>query len=215
MPDTPASRQHVLILGAGPAGLTAAVELCRRRYAVSVLEQTAHVGGIARTESYRGYHFDIGGHRFFTQVPEVERFWHELLGETFLLRPRTSRIFYRGRFFDYPLRPLNALRNLGVATSLHVGLSYLRAQLFPYPQEDTFEEWVVNRFGRKLFEIFFKTYTEKVWGLPTSEIRAEWAAQRIQGLSLPIALKNALFGPRGEHAIKTLIQQFHYPRLGP
>jgi len=210
----PANRQ-VVVIGAGPAGLTAAVELCRRNQAVIVLEREAQVGGIARTESYRGYLFDIGGHRFFTKVPEVERFWQALLGDDFLARPRTSRIYYRGKFYDYPLRPLNALGNLGLATSLAVLASYVKAQLFPYRREETFEEWVCNRFGQKLYLIFFKTYTEKVWGLPCSEIRAEWAAQRIQGLSLPVALKNALFGPRGEQAIKTLIQQFHYPRRGP
>lgn len=206
---------HSLIIGAGPAGLTAAVELCRQNYPVTVLEKDRLVGGIARTESYKGYHFDIGGHRFFTKVPEVEKFWHAILGEAFIARPRISRIFYRGKFFDYPLRPMNALSNLGLLTSFQVLLSYLAAQLFPHKPEETFEQWVCNRFGRQLFNIFFKTYTEKVWGLPCSEIRAEWAAQRIQGLSLPIAIRNALFGPKGESVIKTLIQQFHYPRLGP
>lgn len=215
MSDATSPTRQVVVIGAGPAGLTAAVELCRRRYAVTVLEKDRLVGGIARTESYKGYHFDIGGHRFFTKVPEVERFWHDLLDGDFLTRPRISRLFYQGKFYDYPLRPLNALSNLGPWTSLEVLLSYLQAQLFPYPNEDTFEEWVCNRFGKKLYTIFFKTYTEKVWGLPCSEIRAEWAAQRIQGLSLPVAIRNALFGPPGEKVIKTLIQQFHYPRLGP
>jgi protoporphyrinogen oxidase len=126
-----------------------------------------------------------------------------------------SRIYYRDRFFDYPLRPLNALINLGFLTSLQAISSYFLARLFPYPCEDTFEQWVCNRFGRRLFNIFFKTYTEKVWGIPCSEIRAGWAAQRIQGLSLPVAIKNALLGQRGDKAIKTLIQQFLYPRLGP
>ncbi len=215
MPTPPHHHRNVVIIGAGPAGLTAAVELCRLNIPVTVLEKDTLVGGIARTGEYKGYHFDIGGHRFFTKVPEVEQFWHDLIGPDLLIRPRISRIFYRGKFFDYPLRPLNALSNLGLLTSLQVMLSYLHAQVFPFPREDTFEEWVCNRFGRKLYSIFFKTYTEKVWGLPCSEIRAEWAAQRIQGLSLPIAIKNALFGPRGEKAIKTLIQQFHYPRRGP
>jgi protoporphyrinogen oxidase len=206
---------NVVVIGAGPAGLTAAVELCRAGRPVAVLEQDRIVGGIARTESYKGYHFDIGGHRFFTKIGEVEQFWRGLLGDDFLIRPRISRIFYRGRFYDYPLKPFQALANLGLLTSAHVALSYLASQLFPYPREDTFEEWVSNRFGKKLYRIFFKTYTEKVWGLPCSEIRAEWAAQRIKGLSLPVAVRNALFGPQGQEVIKTLIEQFHYPRLGP
>jgi len=213
--NIPGTDKHVVIIGAGPAGLTAAVELCRLGLAVTVLEKDRRVGGIARTEQYKGYYFDIGGHRFFTKIAEVERFWREICGDDFLLRPRISRIFYRGKFYDYPLKPFQALGNLGLLTSAHVALSYLWSRVFPYPREDTFEEWVSNRFGRKLYRIFFKTYTEKVWGIPCSEIRAEWAAQRIQGLSLPVAIKNALFGPDGQEAIKTLIEQFHYPRLGP
>jgi protoporphyrinogen oxidase len=206
---------RVIVIGAGPAGLTAAVQLCRRHVPVTVLEKDSLVGGIARTVEYKGYLYDIGGHRFFTKLPEVEKLWHELLDGDFLVRPRMSRIYYRGKFFDYPLRPFNALSNLGLFTSLHVISSYLQARLNPCPMEDTFEEWVCNRFGRKLFDIFFRTYTEKVWGLPCSEIRAEWAAQRIQGLSLPIAIKNALFRPRVKKSVKTLIEQFHYPRRGP
>ncbi len=215
MPNSNANDHHVVIIGGGPAGLTAAVELGRLGRPVTVLEKDRLVGGIARTEAYQGYHFDIGGHRFFTKIGEVEKFWHNLLDGDFITRPRISRIFYRGKFYDYPLKPFQALANLGLLTSLHVGLSYLYAQVFPYPREDTFEEWVSNRFGRKLYSIFFKTYTEKVWGLPCSEIRAEWAAQRIQGLSLPVAIRNALFGPQGQEVIKTLIEKFQYPRLGP
>ena len=207
--------KSVVIIGAGPAGLTAAVEAPRLGLPVTVLEKDRLVGGIARTEQYKGYSFDIGGHRFFTKLGEVEQFWREICGDDFLLRPRISRIFYEGKFYDYPLKPFQALANLGLFTSAQVALSYLAAQAFPYPREDTFEEWVSNRFGRRLYTIFFKTYTEKVWGIPCSEIRAEWAAQRIQGLSLPVAIKNALFGPDGQEIIKTLIEQFHYPRLGP
>jgi protoporphyrinogen oxidase len=208
--------KHVIVIGGGPAGLTAAVELCRLKIPVTVLEKDHLVGGIARTESYKGYHFDIGGHRFFTKIGEVEQFWNELMGGDFLLRPRTSRIFYQGKFYDYPLRAFNALSNLGLWTSAEVMLSYFQSQLFPYPREDTFEEWVSNRFGKKLYRIFFKTYTEKVWGIPCSEIRAEFAAQRIKGLNLPVAVWNAIFGPgRGKDVIKTLIEQFHYPRFGP
>jgi protoporphyrinogen oxidase len=207
---------NVLIIGGGPAGLTAAVELCKQGVPVTVLEKDKLVGGIARTESYKGYHFDIGGHRFFTKIGEVEQFWKDLLGPDFITRPRISRIFYEGKFFDYPLKAFNALANLGLLTSVDVVLSYLHSQLFPYPREDTFEEWVSNRFGKKLYNIFFKTYTEKVWGIPCSEIRAEWAAQRIKGLNLPVAVWNAIFGPvGGKGAITTLIEQFEYPRLGP
>jgi protoporphyrinogen oxidase len=207
---------RVVIVGGGPAGLTAAVELGRQAVPVTVLEKDRLVGGIARTESYKGYRFDIGGHRFFTKIGEVEQFWHSLMGADFITRPRISRIFYNGKFFDYPLKAMNALKSLGLVTSIEVVLSYLQSQLFPYQREDTFEEWVSNRFGKKLYRIFFKTYTEKVWGIPCSEIRAEWAAQRIQGLSLPVAVWNAIFGPgKGKDVVKTLIEQFEYPRLGP
>ncbi len=212
--ETPINR--AVVIGGGPAGLTAAVELCRRGVPVTVLEKDRLVGGIARTEAYKGYRFDIGGHRFFTKIGEVEQFWYDLCGADFITRPRVSRIFYQGKFFDYPLKALNTLRNLGLLTSFEVVLSYAYSQVFPYKREDTFEEWVSNRFGKKLYGMFFKTYTEKVWGIPCSEIRAEWAAQRIQGLSLPVAVWNALFGPRGgKDVVKTLIEEFQYPRLGP
>ena len=169
MPTRAQSNRRAIVIGAGPAGLTAAVELCRRHVPVTVLEKDTLVGGIARTGEYKGYRFDIGGHRFFTKIPEIEKLWHELLKGDFLIRPRLSQIYYRGKFFDYPLRPVNALSNLGLLTSLHVILSYLQAQIVPYPREDTFEEWVCNRFGRKLYNIFFRSYTEKVWGMPYSE----------------------------------------------
>ncbi|MBM4424032.1 MAG: NAD(P)/FAD-dependent oxidoreductase [Chloroflexi bacterium] len=206
--------RHVVIIGAGPAGLTAAWELIRRGVKVTVLEKYHLVGGIARTEQYNGYYFDIGGHRFFTKVEAVNALWNEWMGGEFMLRPRISRIYYDGKFYDYPLRAFNALFNMGLWRSALIMLSYLRYKLFPYPQEETFEQWVTNRFGKRLFEIFFKTYTEKVWGIPTSEIRAEWAAQRIKGLSLFEAVRNALFKPRNQD-IKTLIEEFHYPKRGP
>ncbi|MCC7360191.1 MAG: NAD(P)/FAD-dependent oxidoreductase [Anaerolineales bacterium] len=207
----------MVVIGGGPAGLTAAVELVRAGVPVTVLEKDRLVGGIARTDSYKGYRFDIGGHRFFTKIGQVEKFWYDLLGGEFITRPRISRIYYQGRFFDYPLKAMNTLGNLGLWTSFQVLVSYFQSQLFPYPREDTFEEWVSNRFGKRLYRMFFKTYTEKVWGLPCSEIRAEWAAQRIQGLSLPVAVWNAVFGPRrsGPAVVKTLIEAFQYPRLGP
>jgi protoporphyrinogen oxidase len=206
-----------VVVGAGPAGLTAAHVLARAGRATLVLEADSVVGGISRTAEYRGYRFDVGGHRFFTKVEEVQRLWEEMLGEEFLTRPRLSRIHYGGRLFDYPLKPLNALRSLGPIEALRVVASYARARVAPHRDERTFEQWVTNRFGRRLFEIFFKTYTEKVWGMPCSEISADWAAQRIKNLDLVTAVKNALFGAssRDGEVVTTLIEQFQYPRLGP
>lgn len=207
------SDKKIVVIGGGPGGLTAAYELTKFSQRPVVLEKGDKVGGLARTESYKGFYFDMGGHRFFTKVTEVKRMWHEVLKDDFLRRPRLSRIYYNRRFFHYPLKPLNALLNLGIGQSLLVVLSYLKWQIFPYPREDTFEQWVTNRFGKRLFETFFKTYTEKVWGLPCSELRAEWAAQRIKDLSLKTALRSMFLKPKT--TIKTLIDQFEYPRRGP
>ena len=205
-----------IIIGAGPAGLTAANELLTLGHPAEVYEMDAVVGGISRTAQYRGYRFDIGGHRFFTKVPAVQELWEEVLGDDLLERPRLSRIYYNDKFFDYPLKPLNALRGLGPIEAGRVGLSYLWAQVAPHPTENNFEEWVSNRFGRRLFEVFFKTYTEKVWGMPCTEISADWAAQRIKNLDLFKAVKNSLIGSAGDReVITTLIDRFHYPRLGP
>lgn len=172
------------------------------------------MGGIARTENFKGYGVDIGGHRFYTKVPEVEAMWQAVLGDDFLRRPRLSRIYYNNKFFYYPIRFFDALRKLGFVESLRVVGSYLWSRVNPYPQEENFEEWVSNRFGKRLYQVFFKTYTEKVWGIPTTEIKAEWAAQRIKGLSLTTAVKNALFRSEGNR-VKTLIEAFDYPRRGP
>ncbi|MFH0944591.1 MAG: FAD-dependent oxidoreductase, partial [Planctomycetota bacterium] len=183
----------VLVIGAGPAGLTAAYELSRNGIQPIVLERDQSlVGGIARTVNYKGYRFDIGGHRFFTKIDEVNKIWHEILEHEFITRPRLSRIYYRNKFFSYPLKPFEALAKIGLKDTFHVGFSYLFAQLFPSREETNFEQWVSNRFGRKLYSMFFKTYTEKVWGIPCKEIQAEWAAQRIRGLSLVSLVLNAL-----------------------
>jgi protoporphyrinogen oxidase len=223
MPDTLPSREarpprRLVVVGAGPAGLTAAYDAVQAGWKVTVLERDpVYVGGISRTVEKGGYRFDIGGHRFFSKSSEVTQWWRERLPDDFIQVRRMSRIFYRGRFFDYPLKPWNALRNLGVITSVACIASYGWSRLFPRKPETSFEDWVSNRFGRRLFSIFFKTYTEKVWGIPTSELSADWAAQRIKGLSLLSAVLAALKGkPRkGAATIKTLIDTFSYPRLGP
>ena len=205
--------QQLVIIGAGPAGLTAAYEATKFNLRPVVLERRDKVGGISCTEQYRGFYFDMGGHRFFTKVKECDRLWREVLGDKFLRRPRTSRIYYNRRFFCYPLKPINALLGLGFWQSILVLLSYIKWQLLPHRQEDTFEQWVTNRFGQRLFRIFFKTYTEKLWGIPCSELKAEWAAQRIKDLSLRSAVLSMFVRPR--KTIKTLINEFHYPQFGP
>lgn len=212
------AKAPVVIVGAGPAGLTAAYELNKRNINSIVLEKDNVVGGISRTAEYKGYLFDIGGHRFFTKVGMVEQFWQEILSADFISRPRMSRIYYKKKYFNYPLEPMNALRGLGIIEALHCGISYFWAHLFPTKPEDNFEAWVSNRFGKRLFKVFFESYTEKVWGMSCKKIRAEWAAQRIKGLSLYSLVKNALFKPRNQEkgkVIKTLIHEFQYPRKGP
>ncbi|MBX3437425.1 MAG: FAD-dependent oxidoreductase [Planctomycetaceae bacterium] len=203
----------VVVIGAGPAGLTAAYELLKYGHCPLVLEQSHIVGGLARTEDYKGFLYDMGGHRFFTKSPIVDSMWREVLQKDFLRRQRLSRIFYKGKFFHYPLKPLDALSRLGIWESGMVALSYLYSQIFPNREERTFEDWVSNRFGKRLFNTFFRTYTEKVWGIPCSELSSEWAAQRIKDLSLKSAVWSMFRSPGTR--IKTLIEAFDYPRRGP
>ena len=206
------NEKPVAIIGAGPAGLAAGYELVRQNVVPLVLERDSKVGGISRTEEYKGFFFDIGGHRFFTKNQDISQLWQMMMGDDFLRVDRLSRIYYRENFFNYPLRPANALINLGPVESILILYSYCKARFLPHPEEKTFEEWVVNRFGQRLYQTFFKTYTEKVWGIPCNTIQADWAAQRIKGLSLLVAVSNALFG--GQQS-KSLIEQFDYPKLGP
>ena len=215
----PASgKPSVVVIGAGPAGLTAAYQLGKAGVPALVLEaDPEYVGGIARTVRYRGYLFDIGGHRFFSKSKEVEDLWTEILPDDLLVRPRSSRIYYGGKFYSYPLKPFEALANLGPVEATRCLISYLTARARPVPNPTNFEDWVVNHFGERLYSIFFKTYTEKVWGMSCREISADWAAQRIKGLSLSSAVLNA-FKPKPKDrqaVIKTLIDEFRYPRKGP
>lgn len=209
---------ETLVIGAGPAGLTAAYELSQLGIRSTVIEADGFVGGISRTINHHGYRFDIGGHRFFSKLPLINALWQEMLGDQFLLRPRLSRIYYDSHFYDYPLKIANVLQGLGLTETARVGLSYARAKLAPSLPETTFEQWVSNRFGWRLYEIFFKAYTEKVWGTPCNEISAEWATQRIENLSLVEILRNTLNDKsrcKNGQVITTLIEQFHYPRFGP
>ncbi len=219
------AHSDILVIGAGPAGLTAAYCLVKETPSVIVIEKDPqYVGGISRTVRHGNFLFDIGGHRFFSKSKEVVELWREILPDDFITRPRLSRIFYRGKFYSYPLNAFEALRNLGIFTSVACMVSYVYARFFPIASPHSFHDWVRNQFGERLFQIFFKTYTEKVWGMPCDEISADWAAQRIKGLNLSVAIKNALkhsFGRKGKSAatsgdtVKTLIESFEYPRKGP
>jgi protoporphyrinogen oxidase len=203
-----------IIVGGGPAGLAAAQTLADRNLPSLIFEKDSQVGGLCKTVKHRGFRCDIGGHRFFTKNKEIQETWEKTLGSEFLSRARLSRIYYRGKFFYYPLRIGNALLGLGVTASTRILSSYLRSHLFRVKPELTFEDWVSNRFGKVLYNIFFKTYTEKVWGIPCTILSADWAAQRIRNLSLGRALLNAL-GVKNDRRVASLIDNFQYPRLGP
>ncbi len=206
------SKPPLIIVGGGPAGLSAALKAAQSGLSPLLLEQGDRMGGISRTETYLDYHFDVGGHRFFTKSNQVHALWQELMGEDFLTVSRQSRIFYNNRFFPYPLRVVPTLRQLGIVESLRILFSYLHRQIHPFKDETMFQHWIVNRFGDRLFQTFFKTYTEKVWGIPCHQLPSDWAAQRIKSLSLRVAVWNALFGGTGA---KSLIEEFQYPTKGP
>ena len=215
---------ETLIIGAGPAGLTTAYQLSKEGREVVVLERDpVYVGGISRTVNYKNFLFDIGGHRFFSKSKAIVDLWREILPDDFVERPRLSRIFYKKKFYAYPLRAFEALRNLGVAESALCMASFGFAKLFPVHNPRNFHQWVRNQFGERLFSIFFKTYTEKVWGMSCDEISSDWAAQRIKGLSLGAAILDGLRRSlglnkarnNGDNSAKTLIESFQYPRKGP
>jgi protoporphyrinogen oxidase len=217
--NTPGATKHVVVMGAGPAGLSAAYELTRHRTPVTVVEKDPRqVGGIARTLEFMGCRFDVGPHRFFSKSAEIEALWTEVLGAEMRSVARLTRIMYRGKFFDYPIKASNALLNLGPFEAARCLASYAQARLHPVVEPKSFEDWVSNQFGHRLFEIFFKTYTEKVWGIPTTELSADWAGQRIRGLNLVEVIRNAILPAAlrgGERAIvKTLVDAFRYPRTG-
>jgi protoporphyrinogen oxidase len=213
---------RVVIIGAGPAGLTAAYQLTKSGVTSTVLEADSVVGGISRTVERDGWRFDIGGHRFFTKVQAVEDLWHEILDDDeFLQRPRKSHIYYRGKFYDYPIKPLNALRNLGPIEAVRCAGSYLWARVRPPRDQSTLEGYVVANYGWRLYSHFFRTYNEKVWGVPASALSADWGAQRIKGMSLFQAvwepLRARLPGRRRDRSkqVTSLIDEFQYPKYGP
>ena len=226
-PPQPTADTEVFIIGAGPAGLTAGYLLSKAGRSVTVIERDPdYVGGISRTVRYKDFLFDIGGHRFFSKSREVVDLWNEILPQDFIDRPRLSRIFYGRKYYAYPLKAFEALTNLGIFTSALCMLSYAKAKAFPVKNPKTFHQWVANQFGEKLFSIFFKTYTEKVWGMDCDDISADWAAQRIKGLSLGHAIIDALKRSAGlnrrpaatlgeQGGVKTLLESFRYPRKGP
>ncbi|MFZ5802788.1 MAG: FAD-dependent oxidoreductase [Candidatus Omnitrophota bacterium] len=208
------TQKKTVVMGAGPAGLTCAYELARQQAQVSVIDEQAEPGGLCRTLRRKSYLFDIGGHRFLTHHPEILALWEKFLGEDLLRVPRSSKILFEGKTFEYPLSFLNALSGLGIPESLTCLLSYFASKRARHIDESNFEGWMVKRFGRRLFQIFFESYTEKVWGIPCASISSDWARQRIQDLTLETMIRRA-FLPRKPSGFKTLTREFLYPRLGP
>lgn len=206
-------RKNIVILGAGPAALTAGLELSQKGHNVTLIEREFQVGGISKTVQSNGFRFDVGGHRFFTKNETVNNLWKKTLGKDFKRTPRLSRIFYNNKFFKYPIEIGDTLKNAGVLTSILCMVDFIRYRIIPIKPEKSFADWVTNRFGKRLFDMFFKSYTEKVWGISTKELSAEWATQRIKGLSLSGAVKNAMFKPKEK--AKSLIEEFMYPKFGP
>jgi protoporphyrinogen oxidase/putative flippase GtrA len=212
MPGYHTQSAPIYVLGGGPAGLAAAYSLTKQGHSVVVVEQDSTVGGFAKSIEYQGFILDYGPHRFFTKLAPVLAFWDEVLGKEQVTVNRLTRIYYGNKYFSYPLKAFEALFSLGFIESARIVLSYIQAQLFPNRSPQNFAEWVSGRFGKRLFEIFFEGYTQKLWGIPCTDISADWAAQRIKGLSLLKAVRNALLGNDGK--VKSLIDQFQFPRLG-
>lgn len=203
----------VVILGAGPAALSAGLELNKKGFKTILIEREDKIGGISKTILYKGHRFDVGGHRFFTKSKEVNKLWHDTLGKDFVPTPRLSRIYYNRKFFMYPVEVKDTLLKAGIWTSIICVASYFKYKFFPIKPEKSFEDWVTNRFGQKLFKMFFQSYTEKVWGISTKKLSAEWATQRIKNLSMWETIKNAIFKPKEK--VTSLIDEFYYPKYGP
>jgi protoporphyrinogen oxidase len=212
--------KKVTIIGAGPAGLACAYYLTKNSEKnikdLEIYEATNNIGGISRTINKKGFRFDLGGHRFFTKNDEINKLFNEVVGKDVLKVKRYTPIYFRKKYFDYPIKISNVMKNLGPMTSARIIFDYIYIRIanFIVPRKDkTFEDWVTNRFGKSLFNFFFKSYTEKLWGIPTNKIGAEFAAQRIKGMSIGVVIKNALIvNPKNRP--KTLIDSFKYPKLG-
>jgi len=208
--------KEVTIIGAGPAGLGAALELQKNNIKdILIIDMHSKSGGLSRTEIFEGNRFDLGPHRFYSKNNEINQLWHEILGNDFKPVKRCTRIYYKNKFFDYPLKPFNTLKNLGLIESSQAMIDYFISQIKNSKNSiQSFEDWVCKQFGRKLYRTFFKTYTEKVWGIDCKNISADWAAQRIKGLNLYEAVLDALKPAKNNKSAKTLVKEFDYPVYG-